>query len=326
MTPLCVSIIIPALNEQECISSCLDSIRKINKVNLDIETIVVDNGSSDDTVKIGKNYGAKVLIKKEGTIASLRNYGAKSSKGQILAFLDADCVVPDDWLSKAFSYFQKEDRVILGFRLSIPESSNWVAKCWDLLFVKRYFTGEVEWVPSGNMIMPRHAFISIAGFDETLETSEDCDFCFRLRSKGYKVISSSETTVIHLRPPQSLKELFKKELWHGKEAFRVFINDIYQSKSVNIFRRRNFKVVLYAFCHLIFILFLLFSLIIAFSIKTFFPLFVAIIFPIMISFFLALKYTTSIKKHNMVLGLTVLLLVYGFSRAISLLLYNIIKK
>jgi len=324
--PLGISIIIPAFNEEHYINRCLESIVRLQIGRLDKEIIVVDNGSCDNTVEISKSYGAKVLVKKEGTIASLRNYGARFSNGQHLAFLDADCVVPKDWLLKAISYFQKEDRIVLGFRLSIPEHSNWVAKCWDLLFLKRDSTIEVEWIPTGNMIIPRDGFMSIGGFNEALESNEDYDFCFRIRKQGYRIISCSDASVIHLRPPQSLFQIFKKELWHGKEVFKVFINDIYQTKDIYIFKRKNFRVISYAFCYLIFILFQLVSLLLAVGSKIFLPLFVALFFPVIISFFMALKYTRLTKKYNLILGLTILFVIYGFSRALSLLPYNKIGK
>jgi len=320
------SIIIPALNEESYINHCLESIKKLDAKNLDMEIIVVDNGSYDKTVEICESYGVKVLIKREGTIGSLRNYGARFSKGHLLGFLDADCVVPNDWLLTALSYLEKEERIVLGFKLSVPEHSNFIAKSWDLLFTKRYSIREVEWIPSGNMIVPRQGFMSIGGFNEALETNEDYDFCFRIRNHGYKIVSCSNTSVIHLRPPQSLRQIFKKELWHGKEVFRVFVDDVCRNKDINIFRRKNFKVILYAFCYLIFILLLLFSLILAVTNKTFLPLLVVPFIPIFISFFMALKYTRSIKKYNLILGLTILLTIYGFSRAISLLPYNKIKK
>ena len=324
--PLSVSIIVPAFNEENYINHCLESIVKLHLMSLDKEIIVVDNGSCDKTVEICKSYGAKVLLKKEGTIASLRNYGAKTSRGDLLAFLDADCVAPENWLEKALTYLNGDGRVILGFRLSISENCNWVAKCWDLLFAKRYFTAEADWIPSGNMIMTREAFMSINGFDEKLESNEDYDFCARMRRQGYKIISSSDISITHLRPPQTLMQIFKKELWHGKEVLKVFISDIHQNKEIYIFKRKNFKVVLYAFGYLMFILFLLFSFVIAISTKTFLPLLVALLFPVITSFLMALKNTRLIRKYNLILGLTVLFVIYGFSRAISLLPYNKIRK
>jgi glycosyltransferase involved in cell wall biosynthesis len=324
--PQSISIIIPALNEENYINRCLKAIMKLNKGNMDLEIIVVDNGSTDKTIEISKSYGAKVLIKREGTIASLRNYGAKNSKGDLIAFLDADCIVPEDWLEKALNYFGNNSKVILGFRLVVPADANWIARCWDLLFSKRDVTSEVKWLPTGNMIMKRDAFLSVDGFNETLETNEDCDFCFRINDKGNKIVSSSKTSVTHLRPPQSLSAIFKKELWHGKEVLKVFIEDIYRSKDLNIFHTKNIKVVLYAFFYLLCLIFLLFSFALALVTKTVVPLFIAVSLPIIVSLLLTLKYMRSTKAFHMMPGMAVLLMVYGFARGISLLPFRAMKE
>ena len=321
-----VSIIIPALNEEKIIGHCLESIDKLNMRHLVAEVIVVDNGSTDNTIQISERYGAKVLIKREGTISSLRNYGAKASSGDILAFLDADCVVPKDWFQRSLPYLHKRDPVVLGFRLSVPDSSNWIAKCWDLLFVKRDVTAEVDWVPTGNIIMTRKTFMSVGGFNPKLETNEDYDFCFRARAEGFKIISSAETSVTHLRPPESLTGIFRKELWHGKEALGVFLKDIFENKRIDFFRGKNFKPVAYSIFHLICILFLLFSSALAIGTNTFFPLLIGLMCPIVVSFFLAYRYVRSAKKYNLIFGMTILLTVYGFSRALSLLSYNNLKR
>jgi glycosyltransferase involved in cell wall biosynthesis len=321
-----ISVIIPAFNEEPYIGYCLESIRNLNTMGLKKEIIVVDNGSTDNTIEICKSYGAQVLIKEGGTIASLRNFGAKASNGDFMGFLDADCIVPSDWLEKAFKYLRESNKAILGFRMLVPQDSNWVAKSWDLLFAKRNFTQEVDWIPSGNMIMKREAFMSINGFNETLETNEDYDFCFRVKKDGYSIISCADTSVIHLRPPQSLSTIFRKELWHGKEVFKVFYEDFLRNRDFNILQKKNSKVILYAFVYLLFVIFIFFSLALALSIKLWFPLFIALALPIIISSILALTYARSIKEFYLIPGMTMLLMIYGFSRAISLLPFKTIKR
>jgi glycosyltransferase involved in cell wall biosynthesis len=298
----------------------------MNNENIDLEIIVVDNGSADKTVEISKSYGARVLIKKEGTIASLRNYGASNAKGDMIAFLDADCIVEEDWLQKALKYFRNNSRVILGFRLIVPADANWTARCWDLLFSKRDVTSEVRWLPTGNMIMKRDAFLSVDGFNETLETNEDYDFCFRINDKGNKIISSSETSVIHLRPPQRLNEIFKKELWHGKEVFKVFVEDIFQNRDLNLLRRKNIGVVLYALFYFFCLILILFSLALALAGKTVVPLIIAVSLPVIVSSLLTLKYVRSMRVLHMIPGMAVLLMVYGFARGMSLLPFRAVKE
>jgi glycosyltransferase involved in cell wall biosynthesis len=321
-----ISVIIPAFNEEPYIGYCLESIKNLNTMGLKKEIIVVDNGSTDNTIKICRSYGAQVLIKEGGTIASLRNFGAKASNGDFIGFLDADCIIPSDWLEKALKYLRENNKAILGFRMLVPQNSNWVAKSWDLLFAKRNITQEVDWIPSGNMIMKREAFMSIAGFNEMLETNEDYDFCFRARSKGSKIISCADTSVIHFRPPRSLSTIFRKELWHGKEVFKVFIEDVYHSEDFNIFNKKNSKVILFAFVYLLFIVSFLFSLVLSICAKTFSPFVIALAFPVIISSILAMKYIRSLQDLYLMPGMTVLLMVYGFSRALSLLPFKTIKE
>lgn len=321
-----VSFVIPARNEVDYIDRCLDAIRNMKAPDMKVEIIVVDNGSKDNTVHIASAYGALVVTKDNGTIGSLRNFGAKLSSGNFIAFLDADCIVPEDWLTRALAFFAKDNKKIIGFRMIIPPDANWVAQCWDALFSKRNVTSEVEWLPSGNMIMARDAFFSIEGFDEGLETNEDYDLCFRLGKRGYRIISCAESAVVHLRPPQSLGQVFRKELWHGKEVFKVFISDLIQSKDLNITRRKNSKIVLFALYNLALIFAFLLSLVLAFSKKMLLPVIIALALPIISSFLLALRYTRSHKDKKMLIGMTILLMVYGLSRALSILPYEKLKK
>jgi glycosyltransferase involved in cell wall biosynthesis len=317
-----VTFVIPARNEGECIGRCIDAIKTIETAGRDVEIVVVDNGSTDDTADIARTRGASVVSQMGGTIGALRNYGARVSRGSFLAFLDADCIVPPDWLEQSFLRLDVDRRVIVGFRMVIPDDANWVSRCWDSLFSSRNVTAEVDWLPSGNMIMTREAFVSVNGFDEKLETNEDCDLCFRLGKEGYRMISVADTAVVHLRPPRSLEQVFKKELWHGKEVFKVFLEDVRSSGDMNIFRRKNSKVVLYALCYLLLLFLLAGAVGIALSRSSFVPLAVASGLPFFLSFLLSIKYAGAAREGSLIPGLTVLLTVYGVSRAISLLPYE----
>ena len=93
-----VSVIIPAYNTEKYISSCLDSL--VNQTLEDIEVIVVDDGSTDNTLQILNSYAEKyphkikVFHKENGGQASARNFGLKYAQGEFLGFVDSD-----DWVS-----------------------------------------------------------------------------------------------------------------------------------------------------------------------------------------------------------------------------------
>lgn len=93
-----LSIIIPALNEQDYLPKLLSSIN--NQTYQPKELIVADAFSTDDTRKIAKFYGCKVVH--GGSIATGRNNGAKAASQDLLLFLDADMILPDNFLELAF--------------------------------------------------------------------------------------------------------------------------------------------------------------------------------------------------------------------------------
>ena len=87
-----VSILIPAYNEEKNISKTIESVLKLNYPKNKIEIIVVDNESSDSTIKLAKKYGAKthILFGKPPLVCQQRNLGAKRATGEYLLFLDHD--------------------------------------------------------------------------------------------------------------------------------------------------------------------------------------------------------------------------------------------
>ncbi len=87
-----VSIIIPARNEEKYLPSCLESISNLNYPKKDIEVIVVDNGSTDNTREIAKSCGATVLCDDSLNVSGLRSLGVAKSTGEIIAFVDAGFV------------------------------------------------------------------------------------------------------------------------------------------------------------------------------------------------------------------------------------------
>lgn len=93
------SIIIPAWNEAEYVGAAIGAARAQDYPREEFEIIVVDNNSADGTSEVAKRAGAdKVLLEKEQGTNSARNCGARASSGEILAFLDSDCLPPPDWL------------------------------------------------------------------------------------------------------------------------------------------------------------------------------------------------------------------------------------
>jgi glycosyltransferase involved in cell wall biosynthesis len=180
---------------------------------------VVDNGSTDGTCRIAESFGARVLRDPEKTVSGLRNLGAVHAAGDILAFVDADCVVTRDWLTNAAPYFDRTDVVLWGSPPEIPEDATWVQKAWYLVRQKEHPVEPVPWLESMNLFVRKNQFNQVNGFDESLITCEDVDFSYRMSKLG-TIMADRSIRVLHLGEAATVRIFLKKEIWRGKGNFK----------------------------------------------------------------------------------------------------------
>ena len=216
-----ISIIIPAYNEEKHLPLCLESLSNLNYPKRNIEIIVVDNGSTDRTREIARSFGVRLLRDDTKNVSGLRNYGVANSKGDILAFVDADCIVSKDWLKNALKYFEAMDVVAWGAPPTPPENPTWVQKTWYLVRQKSEMIQNVDWLESMNLFVRKDQFLAVGGFNESLVTCEDVDFCYRLSKYG-RITSDSQIEVIHLGEAPTVKIFIKKEIWRGHSNLSGF--------------------------------------------------------------------------------------------------------
>lgn len=220
-----VSVIVPAYNEEKYIGDTLKALKE-QSFN-DFEIIVIDNGSTDRTMEIAASYGALVQQKMDGSISAMRNLGASYAQGDILAFLDADCIPTRTWVEMALERVGDNHVGVTGCHCSIPRESSWVERAW--YSTKPRGTNRVNFIGTANFFVRKAVFEELNGFDENLRTGEDYEFCSRIREKGYEVVSDDRIKVIHLRGPKTLMEKLKKEIWYGMETKNILkLNKLYK--------------------------------------------------------------------------------------------------
>jgi glycosyltransferase involved in cell wall biosynthesis len=206
-----VSVIIPAKNARSYIEKCILAVRENSYPSEKTELIVVDNGSTDSTTEISSRLADKVLTMQEGTISAARNKGASVARGEILAFLDADCIPVPGWLSAGVNTVL-EYKGLVGANYSVPENPVWIESVWFRNCHQEVM--EVHHLPAGNLFISAELFNSIAGFNESLITGEDSELCTRVK-KIAPVVSNPDISVIHLGNPKTLLQHFKREIWLG---------------------------------------------------------------------------------------------------------------
>jgi GT2 family glycosyltransferase len=145
-----------------------------------------------------------------------RNLGAVHAKGNILLFLDDDIVVGEDWIAQNVRALQRPGVGVVGARV-IGKSDAFFARCVDFTNFGHYqhrrrYNGPVA---AASMGVHRTLFLRIDGFDETLSSGEDIDFCHRIQWQSYYTCYRPEITVIHDHRRDTLGALLRYNYAHG---------------------------------------------------------------------------------------------------------------
>ncbi|MEM1436664.1 MAG: glycosyltransferase [Pseudomonadota bacterium] len=214
------SFVIPTFNEGRYIRRCIDSIRT-NMAQLgDYELLVVDNGSTDDTLAIAKELGVEVMTVPRGhTISHVRNVGAAQTTGEVLVFIDGDVYLQQDWHEQAPAVAAQvmTERLLAGSVYAVDPDASWVARVWFEPW--RSKQESLDFINGGHLLVSRRFFDELGGFDPALETGEDHDICMRALAAGGAVRNIPALVAVHLGYPNTLGHFFRRERWHGKGNF-----------------------------------------------------------------------------------------------------------
>ena len=218
-----ISVIIPAYNEKRNIARCIDSLLSSNYPKEKLEILVIDDGSTDNTLELAKAYekkGVKVFHKKNSGKANSLNYGIKRATGEILATLDADSYVLPDSIRKMLPHFNEEAVVAVTAAVKTEPPGNFIQELQKVeyiytLFSRRIlcFIDAVHVTPGPFSMFRKWVFDEIGGFDPN-NILEDQEIAMRIQSYNYKIRSSLDASV-YTEVPESFMGLLKQRTrWH----------------------------------------------------------------------------------------------------------------
>lgn len=203
-----VSIIIPAFNEEKNIGRLLKSIN--NQTYKKIETIVVDDQSTDQTVFISKKLGARVYSRKHSERSSQRNFGAQKAKGKFFIFLDADMELEKDVVKDCIEVAKNKYKLLV-----IPErtvGNNFIAKIRN--FEREMYMGDLTIEVA--RFFDNKVFFEFGGYDLKLTGPEDYDLPYRI-SKKYP-IGRSHAYILHHEEDATFQRLLRKKYYYAEEG------------------------------------------------------------------------------------------------------------
>tara|TARA_B100002003_G_scaffold182027_1_gene170200 strand:+ start:21786 stop:22637 length:852 start_codon:yes stop_codon:yes gene_type:complete len=183
--------------------------------SIGFEIIVVDNCSTDSSAVIAKDRGASVFFSRANTVAGVRNEGVSHSRGDIIAFVDADVIITGQWLDeidKVYAEIENNELLITGSHCGVPDSLIGPLGHWYREIAK---DSRNTHLGSGHMLIHRKLFTALGGFSNELKTGEDYEFCERAKSIGAVIKHNSNLRVVHLGFPDSFLGFLKRECWHG---------------------------------------------------------------------------------------------------------------
>jgi succinoglycan biosynthesis protein ExoA len=222
-----VSIIVVSFNEEKNISDCLISLINQSYDKNRYEIIVSDGNSRDNTISIVnefiKNNGniRLVIEEKKGTSAG-RNAGIKTALYDYIAFIDADCAAPDDWLSILVENFKtakaSDERVIAVGGTNMPDTKggsfikaigialdSFIGSFGSIQGRQLKKLSYVDSLSNLNALYEKKIFIEIGYYDESLlSEAEDADMNYRLYSEGHRFIFVPDSYVWHKMRPTPL--------------------------------------------------------------------------------------------------------------------------
>ena len=183
-----ISVVVCSHNGSRTIRDCLEGVRRLEYANF--EVIVVDDGSTDATADIAREYDVRLIRTESQGLSAARNTGMRAATGEFVAYLDDDAYPDPHWLQYLASAFARDGHVGVGGPNVPPPGDGPIAECVanapggpvHVLLSDR----EAEHIPGCNMAFRKTCLEAIGGFDPQFRTAgDDVDVCWRLQERGW---------------------------------------------------------------------------------------------------------------------------------------------
>jgi GT2 family glycosyltransferase len=213
-----ISVVISTFNGSRTIRDCLQGLTRLDYENF--EVIVVDDGSTDGTADIVREYDVRLIRTENRGLSNARNTGCDAATGEIVAYLDDDARPDPHWLKYLAAMFGATTHAGVGGPNIAPPADGPIADCVanapggpvHVLLSDR----EAEHIPGCNMAFRKACLEAIGGFDPQFRVAgDDVDVCWRLQERGWTLGFHPAAVVWHHRR-NSVRAYWRQQRGYGK--------------------------------------------------------------------------------------------------------------
>jgi cellulose synthase/poly-beta-1,6-N-acetylglucosamine synthase-like glycosyltransferase len=215
-----VSVIVPVRDGARTIASCLDALLAQDYPG-SAEVLVVDNGSTDATAGLVRPRDVLLVHESHQGRAIARNAGIARASGEIVAFVDADCIAEPGWLTALVQPFADAGVGGVGGEIhSVPPVTavqvylDRKEACWQQYCVQGGRRKRHGFLITANAAYRRSVLDEVGGFDPSFITAEDVDLGWRVRHAGHTLAYAPDAIVRH-RLRETVRDLFRQRYGYG---------------------------------------------------------------------------------------------------------------
>ena len=218
------SLIIITLRRPALLRDTLDALRRQTRP-LD-EIVVVDNGPDAETEAVARAAAARYVPEPRRGYGSARNRGLTEARGDVLYFLDDDCVADPDWVERLWNVLSSGQADLAGgsrvsARRGLAARLEYLSADGPVLSPKLP-AGPVAHLSTSNLILTRAVVEKTGVFDETLAMCEDRDFTARARDRGLRLRFEPSARVTHYSSVERPSDYFARMRHYGYGTSQYF--------------------------------------------------------------------------------------------------------
>lgn len=205
-----ISVIIPTYHDWARLKLCIDALKAQTYPAELFEVIIVNNDPEDIASELNLPQSFQLISEAQPGSYAARNAGISVAKGDYLAFTDADCIPDTNWLKEVSDFYRENKNLLMSGRvemfsergisgtLNIAESYDYIFGINQEIYIKKNSAA------TANLVVPKNIIKTLNGFNDTLFSGGDTDFCLRANDAGYSLAYNPKAVVKH--PLRASKE------------------------------------------------------------------------------------------------------------------------